>query len=51
MSCGWRHTTVAKPLRFRTLAEEMPAAELTAEPLAVVRMYDEFAKQAETPET
>jgi hypothetical protein len=37
--------------RFRALAEELSCTELKADVLAVSRLYEEFAKKAETPET
>jgi hypothetical protein len=37
--------------RFRALAEEVSDTELKADLLAVSCMYEEFAKQAATPET
>jgi hypothetical protein len=37
--------------RFRAVAEELSYEGLKTELLAVARMYEEFAEQAETPET
>jgi hypothetical protein len=36
---------------FRALAKEVSDEGIKAELLAVSRMYEEFAEQAETPET
>jgi hypothetical protein len=37
--------------RFRALAEELSDTELKADLLAATRLYEEFAKKAEPPET